>query len=94
MSGRLADPQAIAMPVLGIVDPRSRIVPREAIEAYRTYTRSEDVQILEYLGDQGVVVQHLGVLVGRNAHDFVWPQILRWMERRAGGRHPPPHSCR
>lgn len=94
VSGQLADPQAIVMPVLGIVDPRSRIVPREAIEAYRTYTRSEDLQILEYPGDQGVVMQHLGVLVGRNAHDFVWPQILRWMERRAGGGHPPSHSCR
>jgi polyhydroxyalkanoate synthase len=36
--------------------------------------------VLEYGGDTGVVVQHLGVLVGRNAHRILWPRILAWLD--------------
>lgn len=83
ISGRMADPKTMTMPILCIADPRSRIVPLEAIEAYRVCTHSQDVEVLTYLGDRGVVLQHVGALVGRNAHTFVWPQILRWMKKHS-----------
>jgi polyhydroxyalkanoate synthase len=83
VGGAAADPMAIDMPVLAVVDPRSRIVPRASVDAYRTRTGSCDVQILHYRGDQGVMVQHVGVLVGANAHRALWPRILRWIHRRA-----------
>jgi polyhydroxyalkanoate synthase len=35
--------------------------------------------VLWYEGDVGVVLQHLGMLVGRRAHQELWPAILDWM---------------
>jgi polyhydroxyalkanoate synthase subunit PhaC len=83
VGGRIARPKAIDMPILAVVDPRSRLVPTRSIEPYRSLTSSPDVRILPYPGDKGVVMQHVGVLVGPNAHDSLWPQILRWVEARA-----------
>ena len=83
VGSRLADPQLIVAPILVVSDPRSRIVPPRSIEAYRTGTRCDDLQMLEYPGDIGVVMQHVGVLAGHNAHSKVWPQILSWLRDRA-----------
>lgn len=79
LGGRLAAPGAITAPVLGVLDPRSRIVPPSSVEAFRSRTGSADVRMLRYTGDSGVVVQHVGVLVGPNAHRTLWPQIAAWV---------------
>ena len=50
---------------------------------------SADKLLLRYEGDVGVSLQHVGVLVGRNAHARLWPQITRWALRCAGDAvHP------
>ena len=79
IGGRVADPQAMDMPILAVLDPRSRIVPASSVEAYRTRTRSKDVRFIDYDGDAGVMIQHVGVLVGENAHRLIWPQIQAWV---------------
>jgi polyhydroxyalkanoate synthase subunit PhaC len=79
LGGRLAAPSAITAPVLGVLDPHSRIVPPSSVNAYRSRTASTDVRILSYTGDSGVVMQHVGVLVGRNAHRTLWPQVATWV---------------
>ncbi len=84
IAGRPAEPRAIEAPIVAVLDRRSRIVPPASIEAYRTHTGSKDVEILEYAGDTGVVMQHVGVLVGANAHAQLWPRIGAWLRRRAG----------
>jgi polyhydroxyalkanoate synthase subunit PhaC len=86
VNARLADPLALRAPVLAVKNRRSRVVPADSIEAYRSRTGSNDVQILDYHGDLGVMLQHVGVLVGGNAHRYVWPRIVRWMRQRAPGR--------
>jgi polyhydroxyalkanoate synthase len=83
VKARLADPLALRAPVLAVRNRRSRIVPAEAIEAYRSRTGSEDVQILDYGGDIGVMLQHVGVLVGGNAHRYIWPRIVQWVRQHA-----------
>ena len=80
VAGRLADPRAIDMPILAVLDPRSRLVPPSSVEAYRSRTGSTDVQVLEYFGDAGVMLQHIGVLVGKNAHETIWPRIADWLQ--------------
>ncbi|HEX5768835.1 MAG TPA: alpha/beta hydrolase, partial [Burkholderiales bacterium] len=80
VGGRLATPGAITAPVLGVLDPNSRIVPPSSIEAYRGRTRSSGVTLATYTGESGVVMQHVGVLVGRNAHRTLWPQIATWLQ--------------
>jgi polyhydroxyalkanoate synthase len=82
IAGLLADPRAIEAPIVAVLDRRSRIVPPASIEAYRTHTGSKDVEILEYAGDTGVVVQHVGVLVGPSAHAHLWPRICGWARSR------------
>jgi polyhydroxyalkanoate synthase len=82
VSGRLADPRRLAMPILAIFDPRSRIVPPVAMTAYRDRSGSADVQLLEYSGDVGVMLQHVGVLVGNNAHRSLWSAIFKWIQER------------
>jgi len=80
---RKADPRALVAPVLAVCDPRSRIIPPLAMEAYRHRTGSTDVEILDYAGDVGVMLQHVGVLVGDNAHKSLWPRITEWMRRHS-----------
>ena len=79
VAGRRADPRAIDMPIFMVVDARSTVVPPASMEAYRSGTASPDVQVLDYGGDAGVVLQHVGVLVGPNAHASIWPRVVRWM---------------
>lgn len=83
VAGRRADPRAIRAPIVAVLDRRSRIIPPASIEAYRTHTRSKDVEILEYPGDTGVVMQHVGVLVGPNAHAHLWPRLCAWLKSRS-----------
>ena len=67
-------------PFLTVVAPHSRAVPPSAVLPVHTSFTATGNQVLEYDGDTGVVVQHLGVLVGRNAHRTLWPQILAWLD--------------
>jgi polyhydroxyalkanoate synthase len=39
--------------------------------------------VLEYPGDVGVALQHVGVLVGATAHRELWPRILDHVLREA-----------
>jgi polyhydroxyalkanoate synthase len=38
------------------------------------------VRLIEYPGEIGVGLQHLGVLIGRQAHARVWPEIISWLK--------------
>jgi polyhydroxyalkanoate synthase len=42
---------------------------------------SRDKTVLDYAGDVGVSLRHVGPLVGRNAHALLWPQIVDWIAR-------------
>jgi polyhydroxyalkanoate synthase len=46
--------------------------------------RAGDKRMLWYQGDVGVALQHVGVLVGRNAHRHLWPEILGWVHGHWG----------
>ena len=80
---RRADPRTITAPILAVMDPRSRIIPPVSINAYLTRTGSTDVRLIEYRGDVGVVLQHVGLLVGEKAHKQLWPQILKWIRQHS-----------
>ena len=45
---------------------------------------SDANHIIWYPGDVGVGLQHVGMLVGRYAHQHLWPEILDWSMARAG----------
>lgn len=80
IQGRLATPLRVKTPILSVVDPRSHVVPPEAVLPFHAAVRDGDAQVLWYAGDVGVALQHIGVLVGKRAHQEVWPQILHWLD--------------
>jgi poly[(R)-3-hydroxyalkanoate] polymerase subunit PhaC len=80
IGGRTIGPAGLVAPVLTVVNPQSGIVPPSAVLAVHDAFAGTDKRVLTYSGDSGVVVQHLGVLVGRNAHRLLWPRILGWLD--------------
>jgi polyhydroxyalkanoate synthase len=43
--------------------------------------QSREKTVLHYGGDIGVALQHVGPLVGRQAHRLLWPRIVDWMAK-------------
>jgi polyhydroxyalkanoate synthase len=79
VNGRTADPSRCAAPLLCVLDPRCPLVPPGAVLPFVEAVASADKTVLEYEGDVGVALQHVGPLVGRNAHAELWPRIVEWI---------------
>lgn len=76
---RIADPRQITAPILSVVERKSRVVPPEAVLPFHDAVSSREKTILWYNGDRGVALQHVGCLVGKNAHERLWPQMTQWL---------------
>lgn len=76
-----ASAREVVAPLLAVGDARCTIVPPAAILPVYETAGSAEKRLLWYKGDVGVAIQHVGVLVGRNAHRTLWPGIVRWMHR-------------
>jgi len=79
VGGRRSLPRAIACPVLAVVDPQCGIAPPAAVEPFLEKAGSGRKQIMWYEEEPGVAIQHLGTLVGPEAHRHLWPAMLSWM---------------
>jgi polyhydroxyalkanoate synthase len=75
----------VTAPLVCVLDTRCRVVPPDAVLPFYQAAGSTDKTLLSYDGDVGVSLQHVGVLVGRNAHARLWPQIVRWIGTRSAG---------
>lgn len=89
IDGRPARPAQVTAPLACVLDARCRVVPPEAVLPFYDAAGSADKLLLRYDGDVGVSLQHVGVLVGRNAHARLWPELLQWIgaQPAAGGAH-------
>lgn len=83
VGGRRALPSSLEAPLLCVVDPRCPLVPPAAMLPFIEAVASRDKTLLEYEREVGVALQHVGPLVGRNAHARLWPRILDWIGRCA-----------
>lgn len=79
IGGRTIGPQDLRAPLVSVVDFRSKVIPPQAVLPFHEATSSERRQVIEYRGDVGVNLQHVGVLVGRSAHAAIWPAIFAWL---------------
>ena len=84
-----AAPQDIAAPVLIVADRRCLVVPPAAILPFYQALSGPNNQLFWYGGDTGVAIQHVGMLVGRTAHQNLWPSITDWMHKLARARELP-----
>lgn len=82
VEGRRVGPDSLVVPLLNVVDPASRVVPPRSVLPFHEAAASREKAVLEYHGDSGVLLQHVGVLVGRNAHRELWPAVLGWLDRQ------------
>lgn len=76
---RSAAAARVAAPLLVVADRQCPVVPPAAILPFYAAAASRDKRLLWYEGDVGVGIRHVGVLVGRNAHARLWPEILAWI---------------
>ncbi|MBE9167286.1 alpha/beta fold hydrolase [Pleurocapsales cyanobacterium LEGE 06147] len=82
IGGKQAVPEQVTAPVLSVVDPRCRLVRPQSVMPFHQAISHPDSQLLWYEGDTGVALQHVGMLVGRQAHLNLWPPIIDWIHSR------------
>jgi polyhydroxyalkanoate synthase subunit PhaC len=83
VNGQRAVPEQVNAPLLSVADPQCNIVPPQSILPFHRAAGSTDIYTLWYHGDIGVLLQHTGLLVGRKAHQVLWPEIIRWIRSRS-----------
>ncbi|WP_229425061.1 alpha/beta fold hydrolase [Massilia sp. Se16.2.3] len=83
IAGRSVSPAALRAPLVSVADPRSKLIPPAATQRFHEAAASPAKLLLHYEGDIGVNLQHVGVLVGRNAHARIWPAIFNWLDAEA-----------
>jgi polyhydroxyalkanoate synthase len=81
--GRRAAPEFVDAPLLCVLDACCPIVPPHSILPFPRVVRSAETRLLWYEGDTGVALQHVGMLVGKWAHQHLWPEILRWIHSQS-----------
>jgi polyhydroxyalkanoate synthase len=94
IGGKRLHPHEIVAPLLVVYQPGSRVVPAESVRAFFDAAGSADKALLRYRGDVGVALQHVGSLVGDNAHREIWPRVFDWLDRHSACRTPAPSARR
>ena len=70
----------LTSPVMAVINPVGRVVPPRSILDGLEAAGTASVQVLEYEGDRGPTLQHVGPLVAPLAHERLWPKILDWAD--------------
>jgi polyhydroxyalkanoate synthase len=73
-------PSGVSAPTLVVVNTSDDVAPLVSVRPFIAAMPTKDVRLIQYAGELGVCLQHLGILVGRQAHARVWPQIISWLK--------------
>ncbi len=83
IGGRRVGLDRLRSPVLAVTNPPGRVVPPASVlEGLASMPPEAPQRVLEYGGERGPALQHLGPLVGPEAHARLWPDILDWIAAR------------
>ena len=80
IAGRRVGPFSLSMPTLAVVNMVDEVAPLASVKPVIDAMPTKDTRIIEYPGEPGVCLQHLGILVGRQARAAVWPEIVSWVK--------------
>ena len=83
---RLVGPLTLSVPTLAVVNISDDVAPVASVRPFISAMPIRDARIIEYPGEIGVCLQHLGILIGRKACAGVWPEIISWIYSRADPR--------
>jgi polyhydroxyalkanoate synthase subunit PhaC len=76
-------PSCLRVPTLAVVNTADEIAPLASVMPFFDAMPRRDARVVEFPGEVGVALQHLGILVGRQAHARVWPEIISWLKARS-----------
>lgn len=76
---RSLGPSCMQVPTLAIVNTADEIAPLDSVKPFLDAMPRKTTRIIEYPGEAGIGLQHLALLVGRQAHARVWPEIVSWL---------------
>jgi polyhydroxyalkanoate synthase len=79
---RTVGPSCLRLPALAMVNTADEIAPPASVMPFFDAMPGPDVRVLDFPGEVGVGLQHLGILVGRQAYARVWPEIISWLKAR------------
>jgi polyhydroxyalkanoate synthase len=73
-------PLTLSVPTLAMVNTADEIAPLRSVKPFLEAMPMGKAQVIEYPGEVGVCLQHLGILIGRKARAEVWPEIISWIK--------------
>lgn len=79
LKGRIVGPGDLSTPTLAAAVAADEIAPSRAVAPFLDAAPARS-RLIEYPGETGVGLQHLALLVGREAQRRVWPEIIAWIE--------------
>jgi polyhydroxyalkanoate synthase subunit PhaC len=82
IAGAPVGPATLTTPLLNIINPMQEAIPASAIVPFHEAAASPCKQLLEYRGEHGTALRHVGVLVGHAALTTIWPKIIDWAAER------------
>jgi polyhydroxyalkanoate synthase len=76
---KVVGPASLRAPALAVVNTADEITPAAAVAPFFKSAAARDTRLIEFPGEVGVALQHLAVLVGRQAFARLWPEIISWI---------------
>jgi polyhydroxyalkanoate synthase len=80
IDGMLIGPASLSAPTLAVVNTADDVAPMTSVRPFIDALATKRTRIIEHSGEVGVGLQHLAILVGRQAHARVWPEIVGWIK--------------
>jgi polyhydroxyalkanoate synthase len=77
--GHTIGPSCLDVPTLAVVNTADDVAPLASIEPFLDALPTKDVTLIKYPGENGIALQHLGILLGREAYVRIWPKIIAWL---------------
>jgi poly[(R)-3-hydroxyalkanoate] polymerase subunit PhaC len=78
----LIGPSSLSAPTLAVVNTADDVAPVASVKPFIDAMPAGNARMIAYPGEVGVGLQHLAILVGRQAQARVWPQIISWLNTR------------
>ncbi len=82
IGGKKIEPAHLELPIMAVANTSDDVAPPESVRPFLEAMPGADRRLIDYPGETGIVLQHLGVLAGREAFACLWPEIIAWIEER------------
>jgi polyhydroxyalkanoate synthase subunit PhaC len=83
IGNKAVGPSGLKVPTLAVVNTVDAVTPLSSVAPFIERMPVQDAGVIEYAGEVGVALQHLAVLVGRQAYARIWPKIISWIKSRS-----------